>query len=97
MTGHIKPTRVLDADNNESREIDFSAIPLIDLAPLYGDDAKARQQMAAELREACINIGFFYVKNHGVPEYHLQDVRTQTEQFFALPEHIKTEWGGPGE
>jgi len=92
MTGHVKPTRVLDANTTETREIDFSEIPLIDLAPLFGDDAETKQQMAAELREACMDIGFFYVKNHRVPEAHLQDVRTQTEQFFALPEHVKTKY-----
>jgi len=92
MTEHVRPTSILDASAVQSREMDFSEIPLIDLAPLYGDDTQAKQQMAAELREACIDVGFFYVKNHRIPKTHLQGVRAQTEQFFALPEHVKTRY-----
>ncbi len=92
MNEPTKPTSIIDADAPESRMADFSEIPLIDLAPIYGDDAKAKQRMAAALREACIRVGFFYVKNHGIPEAHIQGARAQTEQFFALPESIKSKY-----
>ena len=71
MNEPTKPTSIIDADAPESRMADFSEIPLIDLAPIYGDDAKAKQRMAAALREACIRVGFFYVKNHGIPEANI--------------------------
>ena len=49
MNEPTKPTSIIDADAPESRMADFSEIPLIDLAPIYGDDAKAKQRMAAAL------------------------------------------------
>ncbi|HCF73521.1 MAG TPA: isopenicillin N synthase family oxygenase [Gammaproteobacteria bacterium] len=92
MIEHTRPTSIIDANTAESREINFSEIPLIDLAPLYSDNISAKQQMAAELREACIQVGFFYVKNHGIPDSIMQGVQAQTERFFALPEHVKSNY-----
>ena len=42
-----------------------STLPIIDLSPyLQGGDTKP---VANAIREACKKVGFFYVKNHGVP------------------------------
>jgi isopenicillin N synthase-like dioxygenase len=92
MIEHTRPTQITGGDATESRAADFSEIPLIDLAPLYSDDTQAKQRMAAELREACTDVGFFYVKNHRIPETLLQGVRAQTERFFALPQYIKSKY-----
>jgi isopenicillin N synthase-like dioxygenase len=38
------------------------------------------------LHDSCVNVGFFYIKNAGVPEDLRQRALHLAEQFFALPE-----------
>ncbi|KAJ8111683.1 hypothetical protein OPT61_g5784 [Boeremia exigua] len=74
-------------------------IPLIDLTDIDGD-AKARQQIAEEVRQAAENTGFFYIRNHGIDETLIQAALHQTKAFFAQPldvkEKISSENTGPG-
>lgn len=44
------------------------SIPVIDLAPARSGSDEDVQIVAKELYEAFKNVGFAYVKNHGVPE-----------------------------
>jgi isopenicillin N synthase-like dioxygenase len=70
-----------------SRRLDFSEIPVIDLAPVIeeGDDAA----VIAELGKACTDIGFIYVKNHRVAKQLVCDMHKQAALFFNLPEEQK--------
>ena len=45
--------------------------------------------MTENLRQACVEVGFFYIKNHEIPESHMLGVRNQTENFFQLSEKVK--------
>lgn len=63
-------------------------IPIVDLAGC-STSAKAREAVALGLREACRDIGFFYVANHGVPEALLKAQLTAAARFFALPDEPK--------
>lgn len=49
---------------------DHTAIPLIDLGPLAGgvagDDGHSRT--GKDIYEAFKNVGFAYIKNHGIPQ-----------------------------
>lgn len=73
----IQPTR------QASRE----EVPVLDLTPLTeGGDITA---LARQLDEACQKTGFFYVKNHGVPESVLNAVFGATRRYFALPEEAR--------
>lgn len=45
-----------------------SSIPVIDLAPARSGSDEDVQIVARNLYEAFKNVGFAYVKNHGVPE-----------------------------
>jgi isopenicillin N synthase-like dioxygenase len=72
-------------------------IPIVDVAPLitgHGDKAA----VAARIREACCNHGFFYVCAHGVPEALRTRLFDATQRFFALPLEeklcIRMELGG---
>jgi isopenicillin N synthase-like dioxygenase len=66
-----------------SRRLDFSEIPVVDVAGLVAgnDDPKA----IAELGRACTDVGFVYVKNHGVASRLVADVAAQAARFFAHP------------
>ena len=70
----------------------FTAIPVIDLAPLAGTDPAALQALAEEIRLACSQVGFFYIRNHGIPEELIRRAYARTAEFFALPEEEKRRW-----
>ena len=59
-------------------------IPIIDLSPLDGD-LEARKGLAAKIRAASENTGFFYIKNHGISEDFIQHTLSLAKQFFAQP------------
>ncbi len=63
----------------------FQEIPLIDFAPMLGGDAAAKRQTAAQLRRAAIEVGFFYIKNHGVPEPVVRALFEAGPKFFGKP------------
>jgi isopenicillin N synthase-like dioxygenase len=75
-----------------AREAPFHEIPVIDFGPMLGSDEAARRAVAAALREAATKVGFFYIKNHGVPEAVIRAVFETGPAFFALPleEKMKT-------
>ncbi|CAE6420128.1 unnamed protein product [Rhizoctonia solani] len=62
----------------------FESIPVIDLSGLSGD-AKNKARIASEIREACIHVGFFYVKNHGIDEAMIASTVDAARRFFELP------------
>ncbi len=58
-------------------------VPILDLTPLnQGQDL---HELARGLRGACESIGFFYVRNHGVPQQVIDDVFDATRRYHALP------------
>ncbi len=61
-------------------------LPVIDVAPLFGGDAAARQKVADAIGAACRNNGFFYARGTGVDAVWLD---TLAREFFALPEDEK--------
>ena len=58
-------------------------VPIIDLTALTrGGDIGP---IGAQLKEACENTGFFYVKNHGIPRDVFDGVFAATRRYFDLP------------
>ena len=70
----------------------FREIPIIDFAPMRGDDPAARRALAVLLGQAAEQVGFFYIKNHGVPPAAIKALFDIAPVFFAqpLPEKMKT-------
>ncbi|MEE3288684.1 MAG: 2-oxoglutarate and iron-dependent oxygenase domain-containing protein [Pseudomonadota bacterium] len=64
-------------------------IPVIDLAPMRSDDASGRARLAKEISRACEEIGFFYVKNHGIPDSVITDAQRVSKGFFEQSEGVK--------
>jgi isopenicillin N synthase-like dioxygenase len=64
-------------------------VPTIDIAPFLGGDGAARARVAQAVDEACREIGFFAIVNHGVDEAAMARARQMAEAFFALPEAEK--------
>ncbi|SVD78267.1 uncharacterized protein METZ01_LOCUS431121, partial [marine metagenome] len=48
----------------------FNRIPIIDIAPLVIPDhnTKLIRKTGDEIRDACRSVGFFYIKNHQIPQ-----------------------------
>ena len=61
-------------------------LPIIDLSPFVnnGSDAEKRA-VADQLREASINIGFFFLKNHGISQQEMDEALSWVAEIFDLP------------
>jgi isopenicillin N synthase-like dioxygenase len=68
---------------------DFESIPVIDVAPLYRDDPAAARVVAADIRRASAEVGFFYVKGHAVPHDLMRATLMAAKYFFAQPDAAK--------
>jgi isopenicillin N synthase-like dioxygenase len=66
------------------RRGDFDTVPMIDFSGMIDGDAPARDRVAAALHDACANVGFFYVANHGVPQALIDAMFAQCPRFFGL-------------
>jgi isopenicillin N synthase-like dioxygenase len=64
-------------------------VPIIDFAPFWDFNHKSQVKVAQEIARACCEVGFFYLKNHGVSQDILQKAFAQSKIFFALPLEIK--------
>lgn len=69
------------------------ALPVVDFGPFL-DPASSlleKQQVAFEIDKACREVGFFYLKNHGVPAQLVADMLAKTRHVFetATPEEKK--------
>jgi isopenicillin N synthase-like dioxygenase len=60
-------------------------LPVIDVSGLGSPRREDRIAVGRQLRAACLDKGFFYVGNHGVPAGLTRDIFRQAERFFALP------------
>jgi isopenicillin N synthase-like dioxygenase len=60
-------------------------IPSIDIASLSGGDAASRAACAQLIRQASIDVGFFYVIGHGLNPHRMAEVIAAAKRFFAQP------------
>lgn len=70
-----------------SKTISFSEIPVIDIAPLIEENNP--QAVAEQIRQVCEQVGFMYIKHHGVSSALIERMYTLTQQFFDLPMETK--------
>ncbi|KAI0072208.1 Clavaminate synthase-like protein [Panus rudis PR-1116 ss-1] len=75
----------------QDAETNFSHIPIIDLQDITSSDPARRKALARAVRDACINVGFLYVKNHNIPETIIEDALSASKEFFSLPTEKKME------
>jgi isopenicillin N synthase-like dioxygenase len=68
---------------------DFDAaariIPVIDYGPYFAGVPGAIERVAAEIADACENVGFFYALNHGVSDETIERALAASRRFHALP------------
>ncbi|MGX5844557.1 2-oxoglutarate and iron-dependent oxygenase domain-containing protein [Mesorhizobium sp. ArgA1] len=69
-------------DRLRAQRQSFDKVPIVDMAPLVdGSDARS---VAGKIRWALTNVGFMYVKNHGVSEELVGETSAQARAFFDL-------------
>src|SRR5437016_4480157 len=60
-------------------------IPVLDLGAWRAGAPGAAERLAAELRWASENIGFYFITDHGVDQALIEAVFEQARRFHALP------------
>lgn len=74
-----------------ARKLAVTEVPVVDLAQAWSGDAFARRAVAAEIAAACCDIGFFYIRNHGVARDDIARIFRTAVDFHNLPLDAKME------
>ena len=82
----------MDEVKMETKGRAFDRIPLVDISALFGSDAGAKQNVAAEIADAAANVGFLYVTGHGIPALMIEKLLERAAEFFALPVDVKKKY-----
>jgi len=70
-------------------ELVASALPLLDVGPYLAGQPGARERLGAELRWAFENVGFYYLRGHGIQQSLIDATFAQAARFHSLPEEQK--------
>ena len=71
-------------DSDVARQADFNEIPVISLET-------SKEELLAQLHDACTRVGFLYIKDHGVPQEKIDKLFQTAETFFAQDKEVKDE------
>jgi len=61
-----------------------TAIPVLDLESYRSGEAGAVERLGRQLYAACTQVGFYYIRNHGVPRALTVELFRQSQRFHAL-------------
>ncbi len=70
----------------------MNTIPVIDVSRLAASDVRQKQKIAETLGRTAHEIGFFQIKNHGIPQEHIDAVYNQAKRFFKLSKEEKMQY-----
>jgi isopenicillin N synthase-like dioxygenase len=69
-----------------------SELPFIDISPLVNAGSLSeRERVGRQIRDACVNIGFFYLIGHGIEQRLLDEEIAWGHRFFGRPLEKKME------
>jgi len=68
-----------------AEDIPVERIPVIDIAGLHGGGAADLARIGQELRRAAETVGFFYIRNHGIPAELIERTVAVSKAFFRRP------------
>lgn len=66
-----------------------ASLPIIPVSGLSASNPYERRAVGAALRDACLNSGFFYCTDHGIPAGLIAAVFQESERFFAQAPEAK--------
>lgn len=72
-------------------------IPIVDFAGFRQGSEAQQQAIAQQVRQACQDVGFFYLQQSGMPPELIERLFEQSRAFFALPLQVKNQipWPSP--
>ncbi len=75
-----------------AKRVPLTDLPVIDIGPLFGSDRGAKKSVASEIDKAGREVGFLYLRNHGIPDATTEAAFDEARRIFALPleEKMKT-------
>ena len=86
-----------------AKQLSFTRIPTIDIAELLlGSDPGARRRVAQEIGSACEEVGFFYIRNHGIAQSVINKAYACSAAFHHSPVelretvHVRRSYGNRG-
>lgn len=71
------------------RDASPSEIPIIDISPIFSSSLSERAAVAAQIRSAATNNGFFYIANHGISSDVIEAAYRSSLDFFRQPDAVK--------
>lgn len=71
-------------------------IPSLDLQNFTAGTAAQKQKFIQDLGHAYETVGFVAIKNHGLSPQLIEDLYSEVQHFFQLPNEIKTQYEIPG-
>jgi hypothetical protein len=74
--------------NGDSRPF---TIPELDISRSFSSNLADRKAVAAQIRDACTNSGFFHITGHGVPETSRHAILQLAKRFFKGLDREKKE------
>lgn len=79
------------ADATDARDVPMPSrpLPVMDLGPYLRGDPGALEALATGWREACEELGFLCIVNHGLADELLERMDAEARRFHALPEEEK--------
>jgi len=63
-------------------------IPVLDMGAFLAGEDGALESLAAELRQACLDVGFYFIVNHGVDQDLVDCTFEQTAELHSLDEKV---------
>ena len=70
-------------------------LDVIDLSGLQDKELRSVERIAKEIGRACRDIGFFYVRNHGIPPELMAGAFAVSKEFFARPSQARANFRLP--
>jgi isopenicillin N synthase-like dioxygenase len=67
-------------------------IPVIDFYLFTNGNATEREYITQQINQACHEIGFMYLQNHGISQDLIEEVFTHSKDFFNFPLEIKQQF-----
>lgn len=64
-------------------------IPVIDFYLFNNGNSTTKQNLVKQIYQACHEIGFMYLQNHGISQNLIEQVFTHSKNFFNLPLEVK--------
>jgi isopenicillin N synthase-like dioxygenase len=69
----------------DAKKVEQATLPVIDIGGLRSGSTHDRGKVAEAMRAACLDKGFFYIINHGIPAAMIEETFAATRHFFDLP------------